>query len=84
MPFFPLRAYVSGMPEARAGSGAVGKVLLDTRLAAGLNQAELASLAGVDPGYLSKVEAGKRIPSRYWIDMVQRAATDALTARKGA
>jgi transcriptional regulator with XRE-family HTH domain len=47
----------AGMP---LGPARLGRFIERCRLARGLKQGELASLAGVNPSYLSAVEAGQR------------------------
>jgi len=48
-----------------------GKALRIARAIAGLQQKELAELAGIDPSHISLIEVGKRKPS---VDMVEKLA----------
>jgi transcriptional regulator with XRE-family HTH domain len=48
-----------------------GKALRIARAIAGLQQKELAELAGIDPSHISLIEIGKRNPS---VDMVEKLA----------
>ncbi len=45
----------------------VGEALLRARRSAGLSQAELGEAAGVDRGYVSDVEQGKKSPTVGWL-----------------
>jgi len=53
------------------------------RAALDLSQAELAERAGVNPGYLSLVEAGQRTPSARWMRTVLEALSAAILERRG-
>lgn len=66
-----------GMREARQAKSPIRAM----REALGMSQAELASRAGIDPGYLSKLESGKRNPSPYFRDHLARVIADAMTER---
>jgi len=66
------------MPRPMAGSH-LGRLILAARLRRGLSQHSVAQRAGLDPGYLSRIEHGKIRPS---IDMALRIA-DALGVTLG-
>lgn len=60
-----------------------GTTIKAMRTALGLSQEELSRLADVDQGYLSRVEAGDRSPSRRWMRDVSQALVDEMTRRRG-
>lgn len=51
----------------------VGAAIRAMREAQGLSQRQLAERAGVNPGYLSSVEAGKKTPTTRWLAAVTNA-----------
>jgi transcriptional regulator with XRE-family HTH domain len=60
-----------------------GVAIFNARTALGMSLNELARRANVDPGYLSRVERGKRTPSDHWTRSVT-AAVFAAMAEDGA
>lgn len=56
-----------------------GTTIFAARTALGMSQAELAEIAGVNHGYLSLVEAGKRNPSPRWLRDVAQALAAAIS-----
>lgn len=61
-----------------------GTTILAAREALGITQADLASLAGVNAGYLSLVESGQRTPSPRWLRDVHAALAAAIAERGAA
>ena len=53
-----------GVRQRRTMPTEVGRMLAEARLRAGLRGRECARLAGVDAGYLVRLESGQRVPSR--------------------
>lgn len=45
----------------------------EVRVALGMTQRQLATIAGVDHTYLSRFERGQVTPSRHWLRRVNRA-----------
>lgn len=56
--------------------GTAGSAIRAWRKAAGLSLRDLARIAEVDKGYLSKVERGQREPSMQWMSIVMKAIAD--------
>lgn len=60
---------------------ATGPIIREMRRAQGLGLRELAALADVAPGYLSKVERGLEDPSPRWVKDVTNALGRNLAAK---
>lgn len=58
------------------------KQIIEMRLSLGWSQAELARRAGVERSYLCRVEAGKRLPSKNFLDACAAALGVTLTPPK--
>lgn len=67
-PFVPQRK----RPEARF-SGEVGKLLVTTRLAKNINQAEIGKMLGISQSMISKIESG-RAPSKPVLMLLEQLA----------
>ena len=60
----------------------IARDIIKDRVAAGLNQRELARLAGVRAETLCRIETGKHTPSVPTIDKIDRALKKALAKKK--
>lgn len=60
-----------------------GTAIEAMRTALDLSQEELARLADVDQGYLSRVEAGDRTPSPGWMEGVSQTIANEMIERRG-
>lgn len=55
-----------------------GQAIRQMRSVAGLTADQLAELAGISPGYLSRVENGKNRPSDRWVGTVLAHLSSAI------
>jgi transcriptional regulator with XRE-family HTH domain len=55
-----------------------GIAIFNARTALGMSLNELARRSGTDPGYLSRVERGKRTPTDRWIQSVTTVLFEAM------
>lgn len=62
----------------------IGTTIRRARDSLQMSQGDLAELAGVNHGYLSLVEAGKRTPSPRWEAAINQALASALAERGAA
>lgn len=70
------------VPAVQFARATIARNLIRDRVAAGLTQRQLATLAGVAVETLCRIETGQRTPSVPTIDKIDRALKKALSRRK--
>lgn len=70
-------------PAVEFGCASIARGIIRDRVKAGLNQKQLAKIAGIRVETLCRIETGRHIPSIPTIENIDRALNGALSKRRG-
>ena len=83
LPALPKPDRRGNYPAVEFGFAAIARGIIGDRVKAGLNQKQLAKLAGIRVETLCRIETGRHIPSVRTIEKIDRALNNVLGKKRG-